>query len=94
MERGVAVEDGVRGAVAVFCLFDLRGADCGLCSVSGGEGLEPEALRFFAEAPFGERITEKHKFSHLNRRDGVTSNCVSGFPISLVGVTICRPKAL
>lgn len=46
MERGVAVEDGVRGAVAVFCLFDLRGADCGLCSVSGGEGLEPEALRF------------------------------------------------
>jgi hypothetical protein len=55
---------------------------------------KPEALRFFAEAPFGERITKKHKFSHLNRRDGVTSNCVSDFPISLVGVTICRPKAL
>jgi hypothetical protein len=28
---------------------------------------QPEALRFFAKAPFGERITKENEFWHLSR---------------------------
>jgi hypothetical protein len=53
---------------------------------------KPEALRFFAEAPFGERITKEHKFSHLNRRDGVMSTAclISQFPLSALQYVVPR----